>query len=184
MAAAVAVAPDDVRKRRHAQLDPARARGIAQGEHPVADGEHRAALEQLAREPRHLACRALAAAVVKLHRLAVHRADPQEVEMLFAALGAGAGAVGERRREADALETIEIDLKHLQSEASGGRREGTGADRRQASCRNERCKARREGGAGFERLRCRPAGGPVRSYARIRRLPTRRQEQSQAWSWT
>ena len=145
-----------------------------------------AAFEQLAGEPGHLAGRAFAEAVVQLHRLAVHGADPQQVEALFAAHGQAAGAFGERRREADALEPIEIDSV----EAFGIRSKGDGRagartpDRRQTRCRNERCRTRRWaapdsndfGGTGLRR--------PVRSYARIRRLPTRRQEQSQAWSWT
>ena len=144
MAAAVAVAAGDVRERRHAQLHPARARGVARGEHPVADGEHRAAFEQLAGEPRHLAGRAFAAAVVQLHRLAVHGADPQQVEALVAARRQGAGAFGEHRREADALEPIEIEvLKHLESEAWRRPRACADADRRQAGCRNERCRTRR-----------------------------------------
>ena len=117
---------------------------VARGEHPVADGEQGAAFEQLAGEPGHLAGRAFAEAVVQLHRLAVHGADPQQVEALFAARSEAAGAFGERRREADALEPIEIDvLKHLESEARGRPRRRADADRRQTHCRNERCMRRR-----------------------------------------
>ena len=84
--------------------------------------------------------RAVASAVVQLHGLAVHRADPQQVETLIAAFGRDAArALGQRRREADALEPIEIDLlKHVESEAwvaHGAQR--ADADRRQTDCRNE-----------------------------------------------
>jgi hypothetical protein len=154
MAAAVAVAAGDVRKRRHAPLHPARARGVARGEHPVADGEHRAVFEQLAREPRHLARRALAHTVVKLHGLAVHRADPQQVETLIAALGRVAGALGECRREADALEAIEIEwLKHVESEARVAAAQAHGRGSPADGLPERAMREAPGGGAGFERLR-------------------------------
>jgi len=51
--------------------------------------------------------------IVKLHRLAVHGGDPLEEERCLCAIGAEAGTAGELGREADALEAIEIEMKHV-----------------------------------------------------------------------
>ena len=131
-----------------------------------------------ARQPRQLARRAARA---RRRAAAPSRGAPSATRSRsraqLAARGQAAGALGEHRREADALQPIEIDkLKHVESEAWVAAAQARGresAGRRTAGTRESTL--RRMGGAGFERLRGSRPRRPVRSYARIRRSPTRRQ---------
>jgi len=112
MAAAVGVAPSDVRQRRHLVVHPPVAVSIAIRQHPVAHGERGVHLVQCSGDARQHARRMLGLAVVEPQCFAVHFREPHQPVLPVLGLQMHCKVLRHGGCEAHAAQAFVVNVDH------------------------------------------------------------------------